>query len=260
MVGKTICRYRIPEKPGSRGMDVAYKAEDTRLHVLVALKTLAVALLLSSACLLPLAPARTSGAVTPPQETFSSAEWGKLVDNFFEQYFKFYPTLCTQAGFHQYDTQLEDYSRRSIDEQSAWENEMLQRLASFDAKALPLEQRQDYDLVVNWLKGALLNGQSIRGWEKNPDSYSSGITYSAFLIMTHQFAPPEDRLHSLVEREKQMPIVLEAARRNLKDPPQVFTEVAIEQMPGIASFFQHDVPNDADGNLSGGGNIQSSAV
>ena len=63
MVGKTICRYRIPEKPGSRGMDVAYKAEDTRLHVLVALKTLAVALLLSSACLLPLAPARTSGAV-----------------------------------------------------------------------------------------------------------------------------------------------------------------------------------------------------
>jgi len=51
---------------------------------------LAVALLLSSACLLPLAPARTSGAVTPPQETFSSAEWGKLVDNFFEQYFKFY--------------------------------------------------------------------------------------------------------------------------------------------------------------------------
>jgi len=193
--------------------------------------------------LLPLAPARTSGAVTPPQETFSSAEWGKLVDNFFEQYFKFYPTLGTQAGFHQYDTRLEDYSRRSIDEQSAWENEMLQRLASFDAKALPLEQRQDYDLVVNWLKGALLNWQSIRGWEKNPDSYSSGITYSAFLIMTHQFAPPEDRLHSLVEREKQMPIVLEAARRNLKDPPQVFTEVAIEQMPGIASFFQHDVPN-----------------
>jgi uncharacterized protein (DUF885 family) len=39
-----------------------------------------------------------------------------------------------------------------------------------------------------------------------------------------------------------MPKRLEAARVNLKNPPQIYTEIAIEQIPGIISFFEHDVP------------------
>ncbi len=39
-----------------------------------------------------------------------------------------------------------------------------------------------------------------------------------------------------------MPALLAEARVNLKNPPRIFTEVAIEQLPGIVSFFQHDVP------------------
>jgi len=39
-----------------------------------------------------------------------------------------------------------------------------------------------------------------------------------------------------------MPSVLAEARVNLKNPPRVFTEIAIEQLPGIVSFFEHDVP------------------
>ena len=44
--------------------------------------------------------------------------FNSLADQYFDQYyFKFNPSSGTAAGFHQYDTQLEDYSRASLDQQ-----------------------------------------------------------------------------------------------------------------------------------------------
>jgi uncharacterized protein (DUF885 family) len=60
--------------------------------------------------------------------------------------------------------------------------------------------------------------------------------------MERKFASPDDRLRSLIAREKQMPTLLTEARVNLKNPPKVYTEIAIEQLPDIITFFQHDVP------------------
>jgi uncharacterized protein (DUF885 family) len=174
--------------------------------------------------------------------TPGSSEWSKLVDSFFDGYFKLNPTQGTTAGFHQYDAELEDYSRKGVDHEIAFAKDYLGRLNNFESKSLSLEERQDYQLLVNNLKSTLLDLEDIRSWEKNPDHYSSGLTNSAFVIMSRKFAPPEKRLRSLIDREKSMPAVLLAARENLKNPPRIYTEVAIQQLPDIVGFFQKDVP------------------
>ena len=82
----------------------------------------------------------------------------------------------------------------------------------------------------------------IRGWEKNPDLYSSGVTNSIFTLMERPYAPVNTRLRAAIAREKQIPQVFVDARANLKNPPRIYTEVALEQIPGLISFFQNDVP------------------
>ena len=98
-------------------------------------------------------------------------------------------------------------------------------------------------MVLGNIQSTLLTLETIRPWEKNPDMYSGGISNGAFSLMERKFAPPEERLRSLIAREKLMPSRLDQARVNLKNPPRISTEIAIEQLPGIISFFEKDVPS-----------------
>ncbi len=159
-----------------------------------------------------------------------------LTDRYFDEcYFLFAPTTGTATGFHQYDTKLEDYSRASVDAEVA-------SLRKFETDFVKAPASPDRDLILANIRGTLVQLESIRGWEHNPDFYSSGLSGSIFTIMSRTFAPPADRLRSVIAREKQAPQVFSAARANIKNPPRIFTEVALEQLPGIVGFFEKDVP------------------
>jgi len=182
----------------------------------------------------------SSGPLNPPD---AHAKWNALVDEYFEQaYFKFNPTAGTSAGLHQYDPVLEEYSRAAVDRQIHTLHIFEERFAAFDVSSLDQTEAADQQLVSSNILGTLLTLETIRPWEKNPDIYSSGIAASAFTIMSRRFAPPDDRLRSLIARERQMPAVFAAALDNLNNPPRIYTQIAIEQLPGIISFFQKDVP------------------
>ena len=157
-------------------------------------------------------------------------------DRFFDEfYFPFNPSTATSSGIHTYDSKLDDYSRAGGMKRAAI-------LKKFEAEFANLPASADRDLVSNSIRDSLLEIETIRMWERNPDEYSSGITSSAFTIMSRTFAPPEVRLKALTARERQMPKVLQDARANLKNPPRIYTEIAIEQIPGNISFFENDVP------------------
>ena len=173
------------------------------------------------------------------QQTFTA-----LSDQFFsEVYFKFSPTSGTQAGLHQYDLQLEDYSAAEVAREVAALHEYEKKVEAIDTSALDAPQAADRDILLNNIRSQLLSLEVIRGWEKDPDNYSSGITGSAFVIIERPYASADTRLRALVEREKKMPQALLEARKNLKNPARISTEIALEQIDGDVSFFQNDVPS-----------------
>lgn len=168
----------------------------------------------------------------------------QLADEYFSQLtFKFAPTSGTLVGLHQYDSQLEDYSQAGVAREVAALKEFEAKFDAVDESKLDLSTQGDLEMVRNNIRGNLLELETICRWEKDPDNYSSGIANSAFSIMERRFAPPDDRLRSLIAREQLMPAALMEARKNLKNPPHVYTEIALEQLPDIISFFENDVPS-----------------
>jgi uncharacterized protein (DUF885 family) len=170
-------------------------------------------------------------------------QWNALVDEFLENfYFPQRPSSATQAGLHQYDNSIEDYSKAGRDAQIQALHGYEKRVEGFSPAGLNAVNAADREVLLGQIRSQLLTLEKIQSLEKNPDVYSSGATGAIYVLMSRKFAPPEDRLRSVIAREKKIPGILEAARTNLKNPAQVSTEIAIEQLPGITGFFEKDVP------------------
>jgi uncharacterized protein (DUF885 family) len=178
-----------------------------------------------------------------PSADGAGQTFNTLSEQYFEQvYFKYAPTTGTLAGLHQYDTQLEDYSAANIQRQVAALHEWDKKIAAVDASALDAGPAADRDILLNSIRATLLQLEVLREWEKNPDLYSTGVTNAIFTIMERSYAPVDTRLRAVVEREKLIPQTFVEARKNLKNPPRIYTEIALEQIDDDISFFQNDVP------------------
>jgi uncharacterized protein (DUF885 family) len=181
--------------------------------------------------------AETTGA------TDHTADWDALVDEYLDgAYFPQNPTAASTAGIHEYDAQIEDYSREAINEEIRTLHEYEIRVLSFPTESLKAVDAADRQILLGQIRSELLMLETIRPQDKNPDLYSAGIANSVYVLINRKFAPAKDRLRSVIQRESKMPATLKVARQNLTDAPKIYTQIAIQQLPGIISFFQKDVP------------------
>jgi hypothetical protein len=171
-----------------------------------------------------------------------SDSWNQLADDFINQYLAFSPTVSTQVGIHIHDNELDDYSTASIAKQVAWLRQFEKRVLAFDQKSLNPTDSADREILLNNIRSNLLELQVVRTYIKNPDTYSSGAAASIYVIMSRKFASADERLRSVIAREKQFSRFFADARANLTDVPRIYTEIALEQLPGTIGFFEKDVP------------------
>lgn len=166
-----------------------------------------------------------------------------LADDYFDHYlFAANPSMSTELGVHQYDAQLEDYSPKAIAERVAALKAWQKKVEAVDLTNAPVSVQDDRDLLLNDIKSELLTLEVIKPWQKNPDFYSTLVANAAFVIIARDYAPADQRMRDLTAREIKMAELLRIARKNLVNAPKIYTQIALEQIPGIIAFFQTDVP------------------
>jgi uncharacterized protein (DUF885 family) len=176
-----------------------------------------------------------------PAAGSGDAAFTALASEILEDSFRRHPTNATDLGIHKYDAEMDQASQQRYADESAALSGFLKRLTALDPATLSFDQQLDYEQLIRAMKAGILSNDVIRQWTLDPDVYSGGVTRAAYVIMKRKFAPPADRLKSLIAREQKMPAFLDEGRKNLANPARIFTEIAIEQIDGNIKFFKDDV-------------------
>lgn len=166
----------------------------------------------------------------------------ELVDDYFDARFAFRPTEGVSAGLHQYDAMVENVSAERVAERVRELHRELDRLMSIDPKTLSFDDAIDAEVLEGQIRGELQDLEILHTWRENPMMYAGLPGAAIDVLMKRDFAPAKERLRSVIAREKGLPAVFAAARKNLdENPPKEFTDLAVRMAKGSVGFFQGSV-------------------
>lgn len=168
-----------------------------------------------------------------PPESFS-----QLAEEFVHEVLAFSPTAATQAGYHNHkgknlDEMLDDFSPAALEEQREFFREFRERLArTVKPEELPAEERADYEIVNGQISLQLLELEEIQNYRHNPTLYVELAGNALFNPYVLEYAPKPQRYRDIIARLEKIPALLEQAKANLADSPEIWNKVAVEENNG----------------------------
>src|ERR1019366_6197916 len=94
-----------------------------------------------------------------------------LVETFYDGEFRSHPIAATDIGVHDYDGEVDDLSRDGQARNIERLHKVLDAFAAIDPATLSAGDRDDREMLINSIKGKLLDVETIRHWQKDPDVY-----------------------------------------------------------------------------------------
>jgi uncharacterized protein (DUF885 family) len=191
---------------------------------------------------LPLDWGIMSNVVQAAEETGEDAKLSAFFRNYLNLWMAQRPLEATYLGNHDFDDVLEDVSAESRKE---WEKLVRNTLGSLPREVnfqkLSRASQIDYEILKLHLERTLWVWDNIRPFETDPRTYGEYITNSVFLPLTQSTLPREKNVANAAARMRYATGVIDAAKRNLKNPPKVVLETAIKQNKGAIGFFESGI-------------------
>lgn len=168
------------------------------------------------------------------------SEYEAVAEEFIKGYFAARPLLGTAIGLHEYDGKITDYSRLALDAELSRLKRFDDRLQKFELNKLSQRQSIDLRILQAAIRNEIFQREAMAIYERNPIVYARAADVNIYI--KRNFAPLEDRVHSIVAIESQVPNILIAARTNL-DPvlSKPYVELAIRVAKGSADFLRKNL-------------------
>ena len=164
-------------------------------------------------------------------------DFGTLTDEFTHGVLTLAPVVATQVGYHEHqgtslDEALDDYSPAGIERQRRFFQDFQQRLAGLNGASLDPEQQADLEILRHNIDVSLLELDTIQNYRHNPTVYvelAGNALYTPYVL---NYAPLEKRFGHIIKRLEKVPALVEQAKANLVDAPEVWNRVAREENQG----------------------------
>jgi uncharacterized protein (DUF885 family) len=159
------------------------------------------------------------------------------------------PHLATFMGDHRFDDRFADLSTRGIALRERVLEQQKLRLNGMNRNLFARDDEVDAQILSDAIDLELLYIREIKDWEWDPRLNDSFPYYDPREMVAGRisdiihgdFAPVEDRLKSLAKLLKNLPGFLVEAQQQLRNPPRVYTEQAIQDNEGRIELFQSDL-------------------
>jgi len=180
----------------------------------------------------------TAAFAIGPTGPSAQRQLDKLARQAYQALWKFHPVDATRCGFHELDGRLGDYSPARTAALRLEVRRFLAELDSLDTLKLSLDDRIDRELLASNLKMELFWLDQFKLLERDPHYYSDECIGGVYFVLLRDFAPLPVRALRAAERLEDVPRFIKQARANVKDPPRLYAEAAIDGLKDAEDFFK----------------------
>lgn len=173
--------------------------------------------------------------------TAKNAAWNRFVDEFVENYFRFNPNVAVNAGRHEFDGKLPDWSASGIRRQIEWLETTKARADKFPNESLSSDERFERDYLTGVVEGQLFWRARARWHRRNPYFYLPALDPNVYL--SRRYAPLETRLAAYIAFARNVPKAAREIQNNLQTPlPKEHADFGAAVFAAYADFYEKETP------------------
>jgi len=165
----------------------------------------------------------------------------KMADEFYAWRNENFPVASSDAGLHNWDNRLTDYSPAKIAERAQRVRKLLEQVRALPAAKWAKDDRIDWMLFRAQLENFDFGNRVLQSEKTDPQLYVGECTNGIFSLLKKEYDAPQKRALAATERLKQMPAMLAQGEKNLQKPVKLFAKLAIESARAIDPLFNESL-------------------